>query len=171
MNISNNVDDMLGFDPAVELNAFRDALLQLFEEGGTSPRDVPVTVLASTIMPIDILDTGTDLVVLANMPGVKTDHLTISLKGDSLMLKGDLTPMRNEDSASYLRHERRATAYTRSLTLLLPVDADRAEAHLHDGVLTLILPKSESVPPKTIKITASEVSQSGETSAQAAPHV
>jgi HSP20 family protein len=171
MNISNNVDDMLGFDPSIELNAFRDALLQLFEEGWTSPRDVPVTVLASTIVPIDMLDTGTDLVIRANMPGVKTDHLAISLKGDNLILKGDITPMSDEDSANYLRHERRATAYTRSLTLPLPVDADRAKAHLRDGVLTLILPRSESVPPKTIKITASEVSQSGETSAQVAPHV
>jgi HSP20 family protein len=171
MNISNNVDDMLGFDPSIELNAFRDALLQLFEEGWTSPRDVPVTVLASTIVPIDILDTGTDLVIRANMPGVKTDHLAITLKGDNLILKGDITPMSDEDSASYLRHERRATAYTRSLTLPLPVDADRAEAHLRDGVLTLILPKSERVLPKTIKITASEVSQSGEISSQATPHV
>jgi HSP20 family protein len=171
MTISNDIDDMLGFDPAGELNAFRDALLQLFEEGGTSPRDVPVTVLASTIVPVDILDTGTDLVVRANMPGVKTEHLTISLKGDNLILKGDVTKMSDEDSASYLRHERRATVYTRSLTLPLPVDADRAEAHLRDGVLTLILPKSERVPPKTIKITASEVSQPGETSTQATPHV
>jgi HSP20 family protein len=171
MNNSNSVDDMLGLDPAIELNAFRDALLQLFEEGWTSPRDVPVTVLASTIVPIDILDTGTDLVVRANLPGVKTDHLVISLKGDNLILKGDVTPTRNEDSASYLRHERRATTYTRSLTLPLPVDADRAEAHLRDGVLTLILPKSERVLPKTIKITASEVGQSDEISAQATPHV
>lgn len=171
MNISNNFDDMSGFDPAVELKAFRDALLQLFEEGWTNPRDVPAAVLASTIVPIDILDTGTDLVIRANMLGVKTDHLGISLKGDNLILKGDVTPMNDENSASYLRHERRATAYTRSLTLPLPVDADRAEAHLRDGVLTLTLPKSERVLPKTIKITASEVSRSGETSAQAAPHV
>ena len=64
-----------------------------------------------------------------------------------------------------------APLLTRSLTLPLPVEADHAEAHLRDGVLTLILPKSERVLPKTIKITASEVSQSGETSSQAAPHV
>ncbi len=170
MNTSDSINDLLGFDPSIELNSFRDALRQLFDEGWTSPRDVPVAVLASTIVPIDILDTGTALEIRANMPGVKTDHLAITLKGDTLILRGEITPPTEEENASFLRHERRAIAYTRSLTLPLPVDADRAEAHLHYGVLTLILPKSASSLPKTIKVTASETSPSGARSSKARLH-
>ncbi|HVM70932.1 MAG TPA: Hsp20/alpha crystallin family protein [Anaerolineales bacterium] len=157
MNTSDTVNDLLGFDPSIELSAFRDALGQLFNEGWTSPRDVPVAVLASTIVPIDILDTGAALEIRANMPGVKMDHLSITLKGDTLLLKGEVTPPSEEENASFLRHERRALAYTRSLTLPQPVDADHAEAHLRSGVLTLSLPKSASSLPKTIKVTASDV--------------
>ena len=62
------------------------------------------------------------------MPGVKTDHLAITLKGDTLILRGEVTPCTEEDNASYLRHERRAIAFTRSLTLPLAVDADCADA-------------------------------------------
>ena len=164
MNTSNAIHDLLGFDPSTELNAFRDALRQVFNEGWDNPRDVPVAVLASTLMPVDVLDTGAQLVVRANMPGVKTDHLVITLKGDTLIIKGEVFPMNEEDGANYLRHERRATAYTRSLTLPLSVDADGAEAHLRYGVLTLILPKSENILPKTIKVTSGEANSSGGTS-------
>ncbi|MGB8212540.1 MAG: Hsp20/alpha crystallin family protein [Anaerolineales bacterium] len=167
MNTPDAINDLLGFDPSIELNAFRDALRQLFEEGWNSPRDVPVAVLSSSIVPIDVLDTGAALVIRANMPGVKTDHLAITLKGDTLILRGEVTPCTEEDNASYLRHERRAIAFTRSLTLPLAVDADRAEAHLRYGVLTLTLPKSDSVLAKTIKVTASEANPSGGTSSHA----
>lgn len=170
MNTSDSVNDLLGFDPSIELGAFRDALSQLFNEGWTSPRDVPAAVLASSIVPIDILDNGVALEVRANMPGVKTDHLAITLKGDTLVLKGEITPPSEEEAASFLRHERRAIAYTRSLTLPVQVDADRAEAHLHYGVLTLILPKSASSLSKTIKVTASEASPSRVRSSKARSH-
>jgi HSP20 family protein len=170
MNNLNSVNELLGFDPSTELNAFRDALRQLFEEGWNTPRDVPAAVLASTIVPIDMFDTGTELVIRANMPGVKTDHFTITLKGDNLILKGEVTPTSEADSVSYLRQERRATTYVRSLTLPQPVDADRAEAHIRYGVLTVILPKSESSLPKTIKVTANEATLKGESSSQAKSH-
>jgi HSP20 family protein len=170
MNTSDTINDLLEYDPSIELGAFRDALSQLFNEGWTSPRDVPVAVLASSIVPIDILDTGAALEIRANMPGVKTDHLAITLKGDTLILKGEVTPPPEEENASYLRHERRALAYTRSLTLPLPVDADRAKAHLRYGVLTLILPKSASSLPKTIKVTASEAEPADRTARKTNPH-
>jgi HSP20 family protein len=170
MNTSNAIRDLLGFDPSTELNAFRDALRQVFDEGWDTPRDVPVAVLASAIVPIDVLDTGTQLVIRANMPGVKTDHLILTLKGDTLTIRGDVSPTNEEESANYLRHERRATAYTRSLTLPLSVDADRAEAHLRYGVLTLILPKSENTLPKTIKVTSGEADSASSTSSQAKAH-
>ncbi len=170
MNTPDSFNDLLGFDPSIELGAFRDALSQLFNEGWTSPRDVPAAVLASSMVPIDILDTGAALEVRANMPGVKTDHLVITLKGDTLLLKGEITPSSEEENANFLRHERRALAYTRSLTLPLPVDIDRAEAHLRYGVLTLILPKSASSLPKTIKVTASEVETAGRAARKTRSH-
>lgn len=170
MNTSNAIHELLGFDPSTELNAFREALRQLFDEGWDNPRDVPVAVMASAIVPVDVLDTGAQLIVRANMPGVKTDHLTITLKGDTLIIKGEVSPTNEEENANYLRHERRATVYTRSLTLPLSVNADRAEAHLRYGVLTLILPKSENILPKSIKITSGEANLSVETSSQARAH-
>ena len=153
MDTKSKADELLGFDPYVEWNAFRDALRQLLDEGVTNPRDLPAAALASMIIPLDLLDTGPALVVRANMPGVKLDHLMITLDGNALTLKGEVTPDGETDTASYLRHERRVTTYTRSLILPVTVDADHAETSLRSGVLTLTLPKSESARRKIIRVT------------------
>jgi HSP20 family protein len=108
--------------------------------------------LASVLVPVDVLDVGPDIVVRANMPGVKAENLIITLTGNTLLLKGEVKADTELEGATYLRRERRASAFTRSLTLPMEVEADRAQAVARDGVLTLTLPKSESVRPKMIKV-------------------
>ena len=149
----NAVNDVLGFDPLAELGAYRDAMRQLMEEGWT-PRDMAPSSVASVLVPVDLLDAGPDLIVRANMPGVKADSIAITLTGQTLTLKGEVGAQPQWDGATYLRRERRASKYTRSLVLPMEVQADHAEAKFNDGVLTLTLPKSESVRPKTIKVKA-----------------
>ena len=147
------INDVFGFDPMAELGAYRDAMRQLLEEGWT-PRDMVPSSLASVLVPIDLLDAGPDLIVRANMPGVKADNLVITLTGNTLTLKGEIKAEVELEGATYLRRERRATAFSRSLVLPMDVNADQAEAKFQDGVLTLTLPKSEGVRPKTIKVTS-----------------
>jgi len=149
----NAVNDVLGFDPLAELGAYRDALRQLTEEGW-SPRDMAPSSLASVLVPVDMLDAGPDLIIRANMPGVKADNIAITLIGQTLTLKGEVAAEPQWDGATYLRRERRATKYTRSLVLPMEVQADQAAARFNDGVLTLTLPKSGSVRPRAIKVTS-----------------
>lgn len=147
-----NPMDVLGFDPFAELGAYRDAVRQLFGESW-APRDLVPPSVASVLVPIDLLDTGPDLILRANMPGVKAENLSISLSGSTLWLKGIVQPEPELEGATYLRRERRASTLNRSVILPVEVDADHAEATFRDGVLTLTLPKSENVRPKTIKVT------------------
>ena len=149
----NPINDVFGFDPLAELGVYRDAMRQLLEEGWT-PRDLVPSSVASVLVPIDLLDAGPDLIVRANMPGVKAENLSITLTGNTLLLKGEIKPETELEGATYLRRERRATTYSRSLILPVDVEAEHAEARFRDGVLTLTLLKSESVRPKTIKVTS-----------------
>jgi HSP20 family protein len=148
----NPVSEMLGLDPLSEMSVYRDAIRQLLEEGW-SPRDMVPSSLASVLVPVDILDAGPEVIIRANMPGVKAEQLAITLSGQTLTIKGEVREPEIE-GATYLRRERRASKFTRSLILPMEVDADHAEARFSDGVLILSLPKSESVRPKTIKITS-----------------
>ena len=146
--------DMHDFDPFVDLGSYREALRQLLESGMPLPRDLMPAAMAAVVVPLDVVDTGPDILVLANLPGVKPDEVNITITGNTLTIKGSLETRKEFENATYLRRERRATSFQRSISLPTSVDSERAEAHFANGVLTLTLPKSESVRPKTIKVVA-----------------
>lgn len=149
---SNPLNEIFNTDPFAEFGSFREAMRQMVEAGWPMPRDLMPAAMASVVVPLDILDTGPDIVVLTNLPGVKPEDVNISITGNTLTIKGGVQPQPETASANYIRKERRATSFYRSVTLPVSVDVDNAEAHFEDGVLTLTLPKSEAVRPKTIKI-------------------
>jgi HSP20 family protein len=145
-------NEILGFDPFVELNAYRDALRQLVESGWFMPRDLLPSAMASVVIPIDMLDTGPELVVQTNLPGVKPEEVSVTVVGNTLTIKGMSQQQEEFQGASYLRRERRTTSFTRSVSLPVAVEAEQGEAKFQNGVLTLTLPKAEAVRPKNIKV-------------------
>jgi HSP20 family protein len=101
-------------------------------------------------LPLDVYTTPEEIVVAASLPGLTSDEVDISLEGDSLTIRGQLrAPLENVD---YLFRERPYGTFARTLTLNVPVAADKAEATFENGVLTLTLPKAEETKPKVIKV-------------------
>ncbi len=144
--------DWFGVDPFSESASMRDALRQLLGERPTSPYDFAPSAVASVFTPLDVLDLGPEIVVIANLPGLKGEDVSITLLDNMLTIKGELKGTEEYKGATYLRRERRASAYQRSIQLPMPLDVEHAAATFEEGVLTLRLPKSEKVRPKTIKI-------------------
>jgi len=145
-------NEILGFDPFVELNAYRDALRQLVEGGWFMPRDLLPSAVAAVVIPIDMMDTGPEIIVQTNLPGVKPEEVSVTVVGNTLTIKGTTQQQEEFQGASYLRRERRSASFTRSVSLPVTVDAEHGEAKFQNGVLTLTLPKAEAVRPKTIKV-------------------
>jgi HSP20 family protein len=145
-------NDIFSFDPFVELNAYRDALRQLVESGWVMPRDLMPSAVTAVVIPLDMIDIGPSIVIQANLPGVKPEEVNITVTGNTLTIKGSLEERNEFQGANYLRRERRTVSFSRSLTLPIAVDAEHGEARFKNGVLTLTLPKSETVRPKNIKI-------------------
>ncbi len=145
-------NEILGFDPFVELNAYRDALRQLVEGGWFMPRDLLPSAVAAVVIPIDMMDTGPEIIVQTNLPGVKPEEVSVTVVGNTLTIKGTTQQQEEFQGANYLRRERRTASFTRSVSLPVTVDAEHGEAKFQNGVLTLTLPKAEAVRPKTIKV-------------------
>lgn len=145
-------NDIFNFDPFVEMNAYRDALRQLVESGRIMPRDFMPSAMTAVVIPLDVIDTGPAIVVQANLPGVKADEVSITVTGNILNIKGSMQECKEFQEGSFLRRERRTADFGRSITLGVAVDAEHAEARFKDGVLTLTLPKTESVRPKNVKV-------------------
>jgi HSP20 family protein len=103
-------------------------------------------------LPIDAYVTEGEIVVQAALPGVAPENVTISLEGEALTISAEL-PARVEN-VTYTVAERRVGKFSRTITLNVDVEADKAEAKFNNGLLTLRLPKAEAVKPKQIKVTA-----------------
>jgi HSP20 family protein len=90
--------------------------------------------------------------VEAEVPGVSQDQIDVLIRhGTELTLQGERKPVSSETSSWHYR-ERGEGRFQRVLTLPVPVDAGKVEARLEQGVLRLILPKTEAVKPHRIPV-------------------
>ena len=98
---------------------------------------------------VDIFETEDALTLVADMPGVEKDKLDIDVDQGILSITAG-TGKVADGQAIY--REFRPRGYYRQFRLLEDFDADKAEAELKNGVLTLRLPKAESAKPKKIVV-------------------
>lgn len=98
----------------------------------------------------NVRDEEDAFILTSLVPGLKAEDLTINILEDVVTIEGEIKPDENE----YLLRELPSGKFRRSLRLPAPVNADKAEAKIADGILTLRLPKAESARPKKIKISA-----------------
>ena len=100
---------------------------------------------------VDIFETEKEITLLADMPGVKADDLTIDLRDNTLTLTADVVPVDNPNEEDLLV-EYETGRYYRQFTLGELINQERIDAKLNDGVLRLTLPKVEKATPKKIAV-------------------
>ncbi len=101
---------------------------------------------------VDISETKDEIVVTAEIPGMKKDDIKISLNDNILTLKGEKRQEKKVEEENYHRIERSYGAFHRSFTLPTTVQQDQVKATYKDGVLKVRLPKAEEAKPKEIAI-------------------
>lgn len=147
-------DQLTRWDPFREAVTLREAMDRLFEDTFVPARRREGMVERVYRLPLDAYVTPDEIVVLANMPGIKPEDVEITIEGDTLTIKGERpAPLENVD---YVMQERPAGKFQRTLNINIPVDADKAEARYENGLLTLTIPKAEAVKPKTIQVTTAK---------------
>lgn len=146
--------EKFSFDPGADFKNYREALRQILEGGWVLPRDLMPTAMNAIVIPVDVLDNGPELVIKASLPGVKPDGVSITIVKETLTIKAAVSDDENLKGATYLRHERQAAMFTRTLTLPMPVMAEKADARFKNGVLILTLPKSGSIRPRIVQVSS-----------------
>jgi len=121
-----------------------DSRLSGQQQNGTS-RVSYLTPLAN------ILETTDGYVLEAEMPGVNKDGLQITVDNGELVILGRRTGY--ESPGTQLYGETRAVDYRRAFEIDPSIDSARITAKMEQGVLTLTLPKAESVKPRKIVVT------------------
>lgn len=103
---------------------------------------------SSYSLSVDIREEDDAYVLSALVPGMNAEELNIQVLEDVVSVAGEF----KADESEYLVRELPHGSFRRSLRLPVALDAEKAQAKITEGVLTLRLPKAESARPKTIKV-------------------
>lgn len=107
---------------------------------------------AGTFHPnVDLFETADDWVIVADVPGATKDALELGFDDGVLSVKASVKE-RNLPGTTYLLREYPIGGFERRFRVGEGVDAGRISAALDAGVLTIRLPKAESVKPRKIEI-------------------
>jgi len=101
-------------------------------------------------LPLDVYSTEDEVVVLASLPGLTPQDVEIVFQGDSITLKGESQPPTG--NVQWALQERPYGKFSRTLTLNVPVDMEKAEATFENGLLRLTLPKAAAAKPQRLQI-------------------
>ena len=101
---------------------------------------------------VDICESDTGLTVMADMPGVATDGLSVDLKDNTLTIRGEVKTV--DEDRTILYREYNVGDYYRQFNLSSVIDQTKISAKLKDGVLILELPKVEKAKPRQIEVAA-----------------
>lgn len=102
---------------------------------------------------VDIYEDSAGITVIADLPGVSHDRLDVQVDGNALTIEGQAV-IDMPEGMEALYADVNATRFRRSFTLSNELEVDKINAEMHDGELTLYLPKRAEVQPRKIEITA-----------------
>ena len=104
---------------------------------------------------VDVYEDGNDIVVRADLPGVKREDVELSIEDNNLILKGERKTEKETKEENYYRLERGAGTYYRRLPLPFAIDESLVKAKFLDGMLEVRVPKPAEEKPKGKRITIS----------------
>jgi HSP20 family protein len=136
----------------MRFGSFRRDLDRLFEQIQCGSRER--WPLGERSFPaLNVWDEGESIRAEAEVPGFEMKDLEVTVLGNELTIKGRREASKQE-RATLHRHERFTGEFVRSLTLPVEVDPDQVDATLKDGVLTLVLPKTQAALARKITVKA-----------------
>jgi HSP20 family protein len=101
---------------------------------------------------VDVKDEKERIVVKADIPGIKKEDLSISVKEDLLTIRGERKEAQEKKEKGYTYSERFEGSFVRTVGLPATVRASEVKASYKDGVLEITLPKDENAKPKEVKV-------------------
>jgi HSP20 family protein len=138
----------------VRWEPFRDllALQERLNRGFDSSRQTGEEQLGTWAPAVDIYETEKEIVLKADLPGLKLEDVDISLNNNVLSVRGERRFEKDVKEDNYHRVERAYGNFVRTFTLPNTVNVEQIDATYDNGVLKITLPKREEARPKQIKV-------------------
>lgn len=128
-----------------DMRSLQDDMNRVFEDFFSSFGRFPLSNMEEELFQfaprIDVSETSDHIKVHAELPGMKEDDISLSLEKDHLYLSGERREETKDDDERYYHRELSYGSFSRVIPLNAEVDADKADASFHNGVLKVTLPK------------------------------
>jgi len=150
--------DFWGLSPVRRMASLRDEVDNLFNltfgrlSGSLAEPERGSQFLEGWFPAVDVYEDKDNLLVRAELPGMKKEDIEISLHEGFLTLSGERKGQEKQEGAETYRSERWLGRFHRTISLPCSVVPDKITATYTDGILTVSLPKAEEAKPKHIAI-------------------
>lgn len=142
---------ILRWDPYREMRAMRQMMNRMFEEPFRMME--PGMEEESRSMRVDLRETENEVMLEAALPGVKPENVDITVREDSINISGEImSEHKEEERGQVYLQERYYGKFQRTIPLPAHVDSEKAEATFQDGILRVMLPKTEEQKARHIAI-------------------
>ena len=101
---------------------------------------------------VDLIDRESELLVRAEIPGVKKDDLDVSVSDDNVTIRGEVKHETAEEEGEYYHREMTYGSFYRTIALPAGVDTEKCKVTFKDGILEMKLPKLEAAKRRKIEI-------------------
>ncbi len=103
---------------------------------------------------VDVFQDDESIVLQSTVAGVSPDDLDVSITNDMVTVRGERRRSHNVDAEDYFYQECYWGTFSRSIILPVEIDADRAEAKIKNGILTIRIPKANAAVTRKLKVKA-----------------
>ncbi|MCD6288337.1 MAG: Hsp20/alpha crystallin family protein [Candidatus Hydrogenedentes bacterium] len=101
---------------------------------------------------VDVFERNGDIVVKAELPGIDTKQLDVSITDNVLRLRGERSEEKEAEEKGFYRHERFHGSFERTIPLQTEVDPEKVKATYDKGVLEVVLPKAAESGTRTVEV-------------------
>lgn len=145
---------MIKYDPFRELRSLQDEMNRLFSGTFSRSGNQDESLRGVWSPSVDIVENKDQILLEAELPGIKPEDVNISIENNILTLHGERKFEKKDEKDNFHRIERSYGSFTRSFTLPPTISSENAQAEFENGVLRLTLAKREETKPRRIEIKA-----------------
>jgi len=140
---------LIKWDPFREFDTLNERVGGFLRKNWEAPMSTTVWNPA-----VDIFENDNEVVIKAELPGMNATDIEVKLENNVLLLKGERRFEKEAKEENYHRIEREYGSFSRAFSLPTVINGDKVTADYKDDVLKIVLPKTEEIKPKPIKIAA-----------------
>lgn len=148
--------DLTRNDPSRTLSQLRNELNRFLGEAGpawpTREEDESNIVTSQWLPAVDIKEDADRFVLYADIPGVDPKDIDVTMENGMLTIRGERKTEQRQENERYTRYERAHGVFYRRFSLPDSANAEGIEAHGKNGVLEIVIPKTEAQRPRRITV-------------------